>query len=123
MGRVIYFDIAADDAERAIKFYENVFGWKVIKAGGPLEYWLVSTGYGDDPGIDGGIAPRKAGWQRITCFVDVDSLTRTVAKVRAQNGKVVQKKTVIPGEGYIAVCEDTEGNVIGIIERSETAGF
>jgi predicted enzyme related to lactoylglutathione lyase len=63
MGRVIYFDIAADDAERAIKFYENVFGWKVIKAGGPLEYWLVSTGYGDDPGIDGGIAPRKAGWR------------------------------------------------------------
>jgi predicted enzyme related to lactoylglutathione lyase len=35
----------------------------------------------------------------------------------------LSEEDVIPGEGYIAVCEDTEGNVIGIIERSETAGF
>ena len=31
MGRVIHFDIAADNAERAIKFYENVFGWKITE--------------------------------------------------------------------------------------------
>jgi predicted enzyme related to lactoylglutathione lyase len=123
MGRVIHFDIAADNIERAIGFYENVFGWEITKAGGPLEYWLVSTGAEEDPGIDGGIAPRRAAWQRITCFVDVDSLAATLAKVRAQSGQILQTKTVIPGEGYIAVCEDTEGNVIGIIERSQTAGF
>ena len=51
------------------------------------------------------------------------SLAATLAKVRAQGGQIIQTKTVIPGEGYIAVCEDTEGNVIGIIERSQTAGF
>jgi predicted enzyme related to lactoylglutathione lyase len=123
MGRVTSFDIAADSAERAIEFYEIVFGWKITRAAGPLDYWLVSTGDESDPGIDGGIAPRKAPWQRITCFIDVDSLAATLAKIRPQSGKILQQKTVIPGEGYIAVCEDTEGNVIGIIERSQTAGF
>jgi predicted enzyme related to lactoylglutathione lyase len=123
MGRVIHFDIAADNIERAIGFYENVFGWEITKAGGPLEYWLISTGADEAPGIDGGIAPRAATWQRITCFVDVDSLAATLAKVRKQGGKIIQPKSVIPGEGYIAACEDTEGNVIGILERSPTAGF
>lgn len=123
MDRVIYFDIAADDVERAIKFYEAVFGWKIVKARGPLDYWLVSTGAKEDAGIDGGIAPREVAWQRITCFVDVGSLAATLAKVQTQSGTILQPKTVIPGEGYIAVVQDTEDNVIGIIERSQTAGF
>jgi predicted enzyme related to lactoylglutathione lyase len=123
MGRVTSFDIAADNVERCAKFYESVFGWKIAKAHGPLEYWLVSTGPSEEPGIDGGIAPRAAAWQRITCFVGVDSLAATVNRVRAHSGKVLQPRTVIPGEGYVAVCQDTEGNVIGLIERSPTAGF
>ena len=123
MGRMTSFDIAADNVERAITFYETVFGWEFTKAHGPLEYWLVTTGAEEDAGIDGGIAPREAAWQRITCFVDVDSLAATLAKIRAQGGSVLKPKAVIPGEGYLAVCRDTEGNIIGIIERSETAGF
>jgi predicted enzyme related to lactoylglutathione lyase len=123
MGRVIHFDIAADDIERAKAFYESVFGWRITKAHGPLEYWLISTGAQDAPGIDGGIAPRAADWQRITCFIDVVSLAATLAKVQAQGGRVIQPKLVIPGEGYVATCEDTEGNIIGVIERSQTAGF
>jgi hypothetical protein len=123
MGRVIHFDIAAGDTERAIVFYENVFGWEIKKARGPLEYWLISTGAADEPGIDGGLARREADWQRITCFVDVDSLDATLQKIRREGGKILKPRTVVPGEGYIAACEDTEGNVIGILERSPTAGF
>jgi predicted enzyme related to lactoylglutathione lyase len=123
MGRVIHFDIAADDVERAIAFYKRVFGWKITKAGGPLEYWLISTGAESAPGIDGGIARREADWQRVTCFIDVESLAATLAKVQAGGGKVLRPKQVIPGEGYVAICEDTEGNAIAVIERSQTAGF
>ncbi len=123
MGRVIHFDISADNVERAIKFYQGVFDWKIVKARGPLEYWLVSTGTENDPGIDGGIAPRRAAWQRITCFVEVKSLAKSLAKARTHGGRVLQPKTVIFGEGYIAACEDTEGIIIGVMERSETAGF
>ncbi len=123
MGRVIHFDIAADDTERAIKFYEGAFGWEVRPAGGLLDYWLVKTGADKEPGINGVLSPREAAWQRITCFVDVESLAETLTKVAAKGGRIVQPKTVIPGVGYIAACKDTEDNVIGIMERSQTAGF
>ena len=54
MPRVIHFEFAADNPERAAKFYREVFGWESAKWGGPMDYWLVKTG-SDGPGIDGGI--------------------------------------------------------------------
>lgn len=36
MAKVIHFEIPAGKPERAIKFYKNVFGWKINK------YWRPS---------------------------------------------------------------------------------
>ncbi|MGZ7136310.1 MAG: VOC family protein, partial [Methanobacterium sp.] len=38
MPRVVHFEIPADDPERAIEFYKNVFGWKIDKWEGPFDY-------------------------------------------------------------------------------------
>lgn len=123
MGRVIEFNIAADDTERASAFYETVFDWEIAEAEGPFRYSVVSTGDEEDPGIDGRITLRAAKWQRIMCIVEVDSLDETLERVTAAGGKIIEPRTVIPGEGYMAACEDTEGNVFGIMESSEIAGF
>jgi len=55
MPRVIHFEIPADDPARAVKFYEAVFGWKIEKWNGPMDYWLAMTGEQEQPGIDGAI--------------------------------------------------------------------
>ncbi len=55
MPRVVHFEIPADKPERAVKFYESVFGWKISQWGGPMAYWLVSAGPKDEPGIDGNL--------------------------------------------------------------------
>jgi predicted enzyme related to lactoylglutathione lyase len=55
MPRPIHFEIPADRPERAISFYQQVFGWQFQKWDGPMPYWLVKTG-ADGPGIDGGLA-------------------------------------------------------------------
>ena len=33
IGRVMYFELPADDPKRAIAFYEKVFGWTITKWG------------------------------------------------------------------------------------------
>ena len=38
MNRPIHFEIPAEKPERAIKFYEQVFGWKFERWNGPMEY-------------------------------------------------------------------------------------
>jgi len=42
--RIIHFEIATDNPERAAKFYKKVFGWKIQKWSGSAAYWLVTTG-------------------------------------------------------------------------------
>lgn len=123
MPRVVHFDIAAADTARAIAFYSQAFGWKITKAHGALDYWLIRTGEKDEPGIDGGIAQREGDWQRITMFIDVESADASSAKIEKAGGRIVQPRSVILGVGYVVACEDTEGNVFALIQQDETAGF
>jgi len=46
MPRPIHFEIPADRPERAVAFYEHLFGWQFQKWDGPMPYWLVRTGDG-----------------------------------------------------------------------------
>ncbi|UCC76738.1 MAG: VOC family protein, partial [Anaerolineales bacterium] len=57
MGRVVHFEFNVPNPQRAAEFYQRVFGWKIEKWQGPLDYWLVMTGDEAEPGIDGGIGP------------------------------------------------------------------
>jgi len=59
MPRVIHFEIHAGNPERAIKFYGEVLGWQFNKWDGPMPYWLVTTGPGGLPGINGGLIQRR----------------------------------------------------------------
>ncbi|KQC15953.1 MAG: VOC family protein [Methanothrix sp.] len=118
MPRVIHFEIAIDKADRAVKFYSEVFGWKVEKWG-PMDYWLVQTGEG--PGIDGALKNRERLHESTTNTVEVPSLEEYMAKVVDKGGEVISEKMTIPGHGYFAYCKDTEGNVFGIIESDESA--
>ena len=41
----MYFEIQADDLQRAIAFYQGSFGWRFTRAEGlPIEYWRIETG-------------------------------------------------------------------------------
>ena len=120
MPRVAHFEFAAEDPERAVKFYEQVFGWKIQKWDGPMEYWLVMTEEGDEPGIDGAIMPRTEGAHTIV-IMNVSSIDEYVQKIVAAGGQVVMAKQVVPGIGYLARCADTEGVVFGLMQADPSA--
>lgn len=115
MPRVIHFEIPADDAKRAIKFYEEVFNWKIEKWEGPFDYWLVTTGEEEEPGIDGAITMRVES-EGTYNTIDVPSIDEFVQKIEESGGKLISPKREIPEMGYHAYCQDTEGNIFGIME-------
>ncbi len=121
MNRVVHFDIYADNPQRAVKFYGDVFGWKASKWEGPMEYWLVTTGPEGTPGIDGGIGRREDPADRTVNTLDVASVDEFTAKVTAAGGKVIASKMAIPGVGWFAMCLDTEGNKFGVMENDPNA--
>ena len=42
-------------------------------------------------------------------------------KVQEGGGKILQPRMPILGVGWFAACQDTEGNIFGIIQRDEKA--
>lgn len=118
MGRVAFFETGADNVERAVKFYKSVFGWEITKWEGTEDYWLVKTGPDNEPGIDGAITKRMGTLTTVNT-ANVSSLDEAIAKVEASGGKVVRPRTTVPGVGYLAYCQDSEGNVFGLMEAMQ----
>lgn len=121
MPRVIHFEINADQPERAVKFYSEVFGWNIQNWGGPVDYWLATTGEQGQPGIDGAITKRMDPTATTVNTISVPSLEDFMAKVTEKGGKVITPRMAIPGVGYFAYCKDTEGNTFGIMQEDSSA--
>ena len=120
MPRVVHFEINADNPERAVEFYKKVFGWSIENWGGPVEYWLVTTGPEGEPGINGAIKRRSD--DQTTCnTISVPSLDDALQMIEKAGGKVLTPKMTIPGIGYNAYCRDSEGNVFGVMESDPSA--
>jgi uncharacterized protein len=121
MSRVIHFEIPTGDPQRAASFYKKVFGWKIEKWPGPMEYWLVTTGAEGTPGINGGLLKRQTPTTATTNTVGVESVDAAVTAVQNAGGKMIMPKTAIPTVGYFAYCEDTEGNLFGVMQPDTNA--
>jgi predicted enzyme related to lactoylglutathione lyase len=125
MNRVIHVEIHAENPERAIAFYKDLFGWK-FERWGEIEYWVVYTGAKSEPGIDGGLLKRKGAIDgtaviAYVCTIDVASLDESVATALAKGGQMALPKMPIPGMGWLAYCKDSEGNIFGMMQADPSA--
>jgi predicted enzyme related to lactoylglutathione lyase len=118
---IVWFEIPSDNVERSKKFYSELFGWRIEKFPGPMEYWHIDTGGSDDT-PDGGMMQRQnAGQQGITNYIGVASVDQYAAKVQKLGGKICMPKTAVPQMGYFAICQDTENNMFALWEKNESA--
>jgi predicted enzyme related to lactoylglutathione lyase len=127
MNRPTHFEIHAGDPERAIKFYQAVFGWQFQKWDGSMPYWLITTG-SDAPGINGGMVPRMgpapADGQAVNAYptsIKVASCDAAVAAITANGGTIALPKMPIPAMGWLAYGKDTEGNIFGVMQDDPAA--
>jgi predicted enzyme related to lactoylglutathione lyase len=119
--RPTHFEIPVDDADRAEKFYGDVFGWTFDRyPGAPSYYGMASTGE-TNPGINGALFQRSEG-SGVTLTMSVDSIEDAEAKITAAGGTVVQAKQPIPRMGWFATYKDTEGNTFGLFTNDPNAG-
>jgi predicted enzyme related to lactoylglutathione lyase len=122
MPTIVHFDIATDDPERAKRFYEELFDWKMENPPGMMDYYLIETkDLNGQNGIGGGLGKRGEAGQRITSYIGVNSIEDYVAKVETFGGKVIQSKMTVPGWGYLAICLDTEDNMFGLWQEDKNA--
>ena len=117
---IVWFEIPADNSDRAKAFYSNLFGWKINPFPGGGDYWHIDTG-GTDDTPDGALKARRHAGEPIVNYVSVDSVAEFSKKIEKLGGKICMPKTAVPQMGYFAVCQDTEGNAFGIWQSDANA--
>lgn len=119
---IVWFEIPADDIDRAKNFYGKLFGWEINPMpNSPMpDYQHIDTG-GADASPDGGMIKRMHPTHTITQYVLVPSVTKHMAKLEKLGGSICKPKTAVPGMGYFAICQDTENNSFAIWEVNPKA--
>jgi predicted enzyme related to lactoylglutathione lyase len=128
MPRIVHFEIHASDPERLAEFYRGLFGWKISKWDGPMEYWLIETGGKDEPGVNGGLMRRQGGaptdGQAVNAFVctaDVSSLDDVLSRLEGLGGRLALPRMAVPGMGWLAYLKDPDGNIMGAMQPDPAA--
>ncbi|MFX0042936.1 MAG: VOC family protein [Candidatus Hodarchaeota archaeon] len=121
MPRIVHFELNVKDVDRTIKFYEEVFGWKIEKWSGPMDYWLIMTGDESEPGIDGGLGYIEEGFPQVVNTIDIDNIDEVIKKIEDNGGEIVGPKHAVPGVGWLAYFKDTEGILTGIMQEDPEA--
>ncbi len=120
MSRPVHFEIPAENAERATKFFGDVFGWTFNSWGDGAEYFLADTGK-EGMGINGAIMKRRDPNQPLVNSIDVPSIDEFAKKIEANGGMMVVQKVAVPTMGYSAYFKDTEGNIHGLWQTDPNA--
>src|SRR4030042_1142184 len=104
---IIHFEIPATDVEKLKRFYAGLFGWKIAKYPGPMEYWMIQTVPVDEkgmllrPGVNGGMYKKQQAEQKPVNYISVDSIDESIEKVTKLGGKIISPKQEVPTVGWI----------------------
>jgi uncharacterized protein len=127
MPNIVYFEVPADDVERAKRFYESLLGWRIEPTGAPMEpedaaamqYHDVVTGEAGEGGLNTGGLYRRQTSELIRNHVRVDDLDAVLANVERLGGTIVMPKTDMGEIGLDTIIQDTEGNTIGLWQQAK----
>ena len=119
-GRVVHFEIPADDLDRAREFYRNAFGW-TLNTMPEVDYTIVMTTPTDDQGmptesgaINGGMMARQAPTTTPVITIDVEDIDKALETIGSQGGSTVVAKQPVMDMGFTAYFKDSEGNLMGL---------
>ena len=122
MANIAYFEIPADNVDRAKHFYHALLGWKIEPTKMPMEpgkftamqYQDISTGAAREGTMNLGGMYKRQMTEAIINYVVVEDIEKALANVEKLGGKIVVPKMEIKGVGLTAIIQDSEGNTIGL---------
>jgi uncharacterized protein len=108
---IVHIEIPADDAAKAGKFYQDLFGWK-IETDLKMNYTMWEPL--DGPG--GGFSPLNESVKPgdVLVYVDSDDIESDLKKIKKLGGAVITEKTEILGIGWFALFKDPTGNTLSL---------
>jgi uncharacterized protein len=115
-GQIVHFEIPAGDTARAKEFWGSLFGWSWDAMDGPFEYHM--TRVTDESGA--AVFPADGSARGTRTYFSVDDINASTARVKELGGSAEDAQPV-PGMGWFAYCNDSEGNAFGLWQTDPSA--
>ena len=130
-NKVTWFSIPTDNLDRAAKFYNAAFNWKIepltkeenddfsfnTMVNSKSDENYVSNEKGT---INGCLVKREIGLPTPAVLVEVENLDEAIKKVTEAGGEVVTDKIMMKSlNGVFVLIKDTEGNYVEIFQSLE----
>jgi predicted enzyme related to lactoylglutathione lyase len=114
---VSWFDIPVNDINRAKVFYETVLNIGLVA----LDFGMVK--FATFPDINN--AAGASGWliqnennkpsgQGTVVYFDIEDIDSAISRIETAGGKILQPKIKMGQLGFICLCQDSEGNTVGL---------
>jgi len=112
-----WFEIYVQDMNRAKTFYESVLALKLEKLEMPdIEMWAfpMKENAGGAPGSLVKMEGVPSGGNSVLVYFVCDDCAVQAKRAASSGGKIFKEKFSIAPHGFIALVNDTEGNMIGL---------
>ena len=119
MSAIGWFDIFVEDLDRAVTFYQTVFGVTLEQMGDPtgenqmMAFPTEMTNYGAGGALSKS-AHGKPGVGGTVIYFNAQDCAVEEARVAAAGGQVIRPKFSIGEFGFVSLAMDSEGNMIGM---------
>jgi len=119
MNAIGWFDVFVSDLDRATAFYQTVFSCALEQIGDPTGETQMMSFPADMSvyGAGGALSKSphaKPGAGGTVVYFNANDCAVEEARVVDAGGIVVRPKFSIGEFGFVSLCQDTEGNLIGI---------
>ncbi len=119
---VNWFEIYVSDFNRAMKFYTEVFKYKLTELpmgndNHPEMKYAIFNGHANGEGSDGALVKInqvQPGGGGTLVYFNTEEINDELSRVQEAGGKIIRSKQNIGDYGFIALVEDSEGNLIGM---------
>ena len=121
---VVHFEIVGKDAAALRTFYGEAFGWAIGEPTAGInvqDYAYVHPN--DRVGVDGGIGTAPQGYGgHCTFYVGVTDIAASLRKIESLGGSIMMEPQQVPDGPVVALFEDLESHVVGLVEIPKPKG-
>jgi uncharacterized protein len=117
-GEMVHYELQAEDADRAQRFWSGLFGWQFQGSGMPdMDYRMAQINDTSAAAIFP--SEERKGFPNV--YLATDDIDSSIAKAKELGGEAADKMPV-PGHGWFSACRDTEGNAFHLWQADSSAG-
>lgn len=121
VGEVAWHELHTTDAEAALKFYTELFGWQPIEPfdmGKMGKYYLFRRG----AAFAGGMMNKPPEMAQVPThwglYFRVPNVHEAVERAKANGGKVLSGPMEVPGGDWAAICMDPQGAAFSLYHKT-----